>query len=237
MQDILFIDTFGDSCNVTFLTGHSTDQPVERSDRNGRAHARLLAVFTDEIIHKAGCKPKGIAVIAGPGSYTGLRIGVSTAKGLAWSMDLPLYAISSLLYVAQQVVSDDDLVKKNGLTVFSVLHARKDEVFLAEFKIEKGTLVRSAEDQALSTEEASQRISMMTDEMIVVAPESDKSDEVDRLGAKVIRVQPSLFNLGPLLTNQLESYRVQHLHSFEPSYLKEFAARKAAKSVFEKLMF
>lgn len=236
MQDLLLIDSFADSCNVTFLTDLGAGEVYECSDHGTRAHARQLAVFTEEIFRESARMPRGIVVIAGPGSYTGLRIGVSTAKGLAWSMDIPLFAVSSLLYVAQQFAAPE-APSKDPLTVFSVLQARSSEVFAAEFKLLAGQLSRIAVDQAWSTPLLRDRIAQETEPYVVVAPFSTKKDEVDNLGFDVVRVKPALKTLSPLLANQLNTYRVQDLNSFEPAYLKEFVARKAAKSVFEKLMF
>jgi len=197
-------------------------------------------VFVSELLKESNRAPSGIVVVAGPGSYTGLRIGVSTAKGLAWSLEVPIYAISSLHYVAQQLMADLSVLKSRSnlpISIFPVLHARKGELFAAEFSFQEGKLNRVAEDQAWSTSDLKQHISSSAGEHVVVAPINSKPDEIDLLKSDVLRIEPSLLNLGPVLENQLDAYRVQDLHSFEPSYLKEFVARKATMSVFEKLLF
>lgn len=95
----------------------------------GYSHSERLHVFIEEIIQEAGLNFKelnAIAVSQGPGSYTGLRIGVSAAKGLCYALDIPLIAIDTLHVLAMQVKS------ANGL-IIPMIDARRMEVYSAIF--------------------------------------------------------------------------------------------------------
>lgn len=93
------------------------------------SHAESLHVFIDEVLTEAGIKTSdlnAVAVSKGPGSYTGLRIGVSAAKGLCFALNIPLIAIDTLTALAKQVVVD------NGFIV-PMLDARRMEVYMSLF--------------------------------------------------------------------------------------------------------
>lgn len=94
---ILHIETATDVCSVVL----ANDRKViaHRESAADRSHASVLAVFIDEVMKEAGVSFKdllAVAVSKGPGSYTGLRIGVSTAKGICYAMNIPLIAVNTL---------------------------------------------------------------------------------------------------------------------------------------------
>src|SRR5690606_35608258 len=92
-------------------------------------HSEKLHLFIDELIKKGEISYKDLSAVAlskGPGSYTGLRIGTSTAKGLCFALDIPLIAIDSLQILAQQVNLNDGLV-------VPMIDARRMEVYIAFF--------------------------------------------------------------------------------------------------------
>lgn len=237
MQNLLAIHTAGDVCSVAFLIPAKERAELVRSSSEPRSHARLLAQMCSELIEEAAHKPSRIVVAAGPGSYTGLRIGVSTAKGLAWSMDVPLYAVSTLECLAEAYVQRAG--KKNVRQVISVMRSRDDEVFASVFEARDARLNRTLVDQAVTTAELRSRIGSQVDSRVIV---SDRQSTLDEVSAVLDCDECALIghdarHLGLVLQNQTRQYLVEDLHSFVPYYLKEFVARKASKSIFDRLPF
>jgi tRNA threonylcarbamoyladenosine biosynthesis protein TsaB len=229
MPDILAIDTYADDCHVALLGGQSD---VLRTASEPRSHASQLALFAQSILADAEHPAQGILVVAGPGSYTGLRIGVSTAKGLAWSMDLPLYAISTLHYLA---LSAEPLPDGSQLVV--AIKARADEVFTARFRVEDGLPKRISPDAPMMLDDFRNWLGSGPSDTVLVVDHPQVLGEMPPDSFEVREVKGQLRSLRPFLSNLLNDFRVNDLNSFEPAYLKEFVARKASKSIFERLPF
>ena len=121
MSLILNIETSSTNCSVTFKNGELIDF-IERFSKF--SHSEKLHQFIKDLIERNNTSIDNLDAIAvgiGPGSYTGLRIGLSTAKGLCYGSDLPLIAISSLLNLAHNVEFD-------GL-IIPTIDARRNEVY------------------------------------------------------------------------------------------------------------
>jgi len=128
---ILHIETATDICSVVLADNGVVI--AEKSSEPIRDHASSLAVFIDEILKESNIKPtalKAIAVSKGPGSYTGLRIGVSTAKGLCYALNIPLIAIATTQSMANQYYLQNK--NYNGYVV-PLLDARRMEVYGAVY--------------------------------------------------------------------------------------------------------
>ena len=128
MPYILNIETATKNCSVALAKDGKTILCKEIAEE-GYSHAERLHVFIDEIIKEAGItfqELSAIAVSQGPGSYTGLRIGVSAAKGLCFALDIPLIAVDTLQVLASQAKVS------NGL-IIPMLDARRMEVYSAIF--------------------------------------------------------------------------------------------------------
>jgi len=125
---ILNIETATKNCSVALAKDGKTILYKEIAEE-GYSHAERLHVFIEEIIKEAGIGYQDLSAIAvsqGPGSYTGLRIGVSAAKGLCFALDIPLIAVDTLQVLASQAKVS------NGL-IISMLDARRMEVYSAIF--------------------------------------------------------------------------------------------------------
>jgi tRNA threonylcarbamoyladenosine biosynthesis protein TsaB len=125
---ILNIETATKNCSVALAKEGKIILCKEIAEE-GYSHAERLHVFIEEIIKEAGITYQDISAIAvsqGPGSYTGLRIGVSAAKGLCFALDIPLIAVDTLQVLASQANVS------NGL-IIPMLDARRMEVFSAIF--------------------------------------------------------------------------------------------------------
>ncbi|HQZ25317.1 MAG TPA: tRNA (adenosine(37)-N6)-threonylcarbamoyltransferase complex dimerization subunit type 1 TsaB [Flavobacterium sp.] len=128
MPYILNIETATKNCSVALAKDGKTILCKEIAEE-GYSHAERLHVFIDEIIKEVGItfqELSAIAVSQGPGSYTGLRIGVSAAKGLCFALDIPLIAVDTLQVLASQAKVS------NGL-IIPMLDARRMEVYSAIF--------------------------------------------------------------------------------------------------------
>ncbi|EIA09433.1 tRNA (adenosine(37)-N6)-threonylcarbamoyltransferase complex dimerization subunit type 1 TsaB [Flavobacterium frigoris] len=131
MNYILNIETSTKNCSVSIAKAGKTIICKEIAEE-GYSHAERLHVFIEASLKEAGITYKDLSAIAvsqGPGSYTGLRIGVSAAKGLCFALDLPLIAVDTLKVLASQVTIS------NGLIV-PMIDARRMEVYSAIFNTE-----------------------------------------------------------------------------------------------------
>lgn len=131
---ILNIESSTGVCSVSISGGF--DIISFRESKTGRSHAALLTVFVEEVMKESGLKfseLSAVAVSGGPGSYTGLRIGVSAAKGICYAAGLPLIAVNTLATMAQMVLSShNELVDENCL-LCPMIDARRMEVYMALF--------------------------------------------------------------------------------------------------------
>ena len=114
----------------------------------GLTHSQTLMPMVEDMLRNAAlplAEMDAVAVAAGPGSFTGLRIGVSAAKGLAWALDLPCAAVSTLEAMARP------LAHARGVLVCA-MDARRQQVYNALFRADGEKLTRLSEDRALSLE-------------------------------------------------------------------------------------
>lgn len=238
MPNILSIETSADACSVSLLTGNrlvclEADEP--------RNHARMLVPLIEQLLAAEGVELDGVCVDAGPGSYTGLRIGVSTAKGLSWSLGIPLYAISSLALMAAGAVMDGDADKgdggareaASGRGYRPVIPARGSEVYTALYTW-NGTQLTTLEQPGVHTVDDLASPSS-GDLLIASTPAMAERLGLQNMSADVIAPhskQASLF-----LRNPGDVYRVEDVSSFEPLYLREFEAKQPAVSIFDRLPF
>lgn len=128
MSYILNIETATKNCSVALAKDGKTILCKEIAEE-GYSHAERLHVFIEAIIEEAGIALQDLSAIAvsqGPGSYTGLRIGVSAAKGLCYALDIPLIAVDTLQALAAQVTISSGLI-------IPMIDARRMEVYSAVF--------------------------------------------------------------------------------------------------------
>jgi tRNA threonylcarbamoyladenosine biosynthesis protein TsaB len=128
LEYILNIETATKNCSVALAKEGKTILCKEIAEE-GYSHAERLHVFIEEIIAEAGITVNDLAAIAvsqGPGSYTGLRIGVSAAKGLSYALGIPLIAVDTLKTLASQVIVSKGII-------IPMIDARRMEVYSAIF--------------------------------------------------------------------------------------------------------
>lgn len=122
---------------------------AESYQNTGMTHSQTLLSMAQDMLSAAGLQPsdvQAVAVAAGPGSFTGVRIGVAAAKGFAWGAQLPCYGVSTLEAMART------LGVYSG-TVVCTMDARRSQVYNAIFSAQAGKLNRLCEDRAISLED------------------------------------------------------------------------------------
>ena len=135
-----------------------------RFANEGQTHSVTLMPMMDEMLRSAGLTLKVIGVIAvshGPGSFTGLRIGISAAKGLAWAGELPCCGVSTLEAMAENGRHFEGLI-------IGAMDARRQQIYNALFSCRGGELTRLCEDRAISLEELYEEIKNRKERKLVV---------------------------------------------------------------------
>jgi len=127
---ILYIETSTNVCSVAVSENSNLLFSVSNSE--GMNHAAMLSLFIEEALNQlknSNKKLDAVAVSSGPGSYTGLRIGVSTAKGLCYGLDIPLIAISTLEIIT--IAALTKIEDKGNFLICPMIDARRMEVYAA----------------------------------------------------------------------------------------------------------
>lgn len=231
---ILALETATTVCSVALIDdgnvvyAHHLHEP--------RAHAQKLAQMIETALHETRLtfpQLDAIAVSKGPGSYTGLRIGVSTAKGLAFAHDLPLIGINALEGLAQSVLKD---VPENAV-ICVLFDARRNESFMAAFRKKEGELYLYMETCSVFVETLEETLALEPNEMLYLV-----GDGAAKSVAGFSEVQPILLPLETHFPNasgiaecaakRLKKHDFEEVASFEPFYLKDFEAKPSKKIPF-----
>ena len=136
----------------------------ESYQNTGLTHSQTLMVMAEDLLKSCNLSVRdveAVAVAAGPGSFTGVRIGVAAAKGFAWGGELPCYGVSTLEAMALSLGAWDGYV-------VPAMDARRNQVYTAIFRAEKGVLSRVEEDMAISLEELKEKIKNFSEPVFLV---------------------------------------------------------------------
>ena len=217
---ILSIETTTTNCSVALSKDGETLLLKEDYGEN-YSHAERLHVYINELLNEAKVKREdlyAIAVSKGPGSYTGLRIGVSAAKGLCYALDIPLISISTLEALSHQVKTD------NGI-IIPMLDARRLEVYSAIFSSEH-TLLREIQAEVL--EASSYNDFLENNAVYFVGNGVEKTRTlITHKNANFIEGKlPSANEMSFLAYNKYQKSDTEDVAYFEPYYLKDFVAIK-----------
>jgi tRNA threonylcarbamoyladenosine biosynthesis protein TsaB len=221
---ILNIETTTTNCSVS-LSKNGETLVLKEDYGQGYSHAERLHVFIDQVLGEKSIKPEqldAIAVSKGPGSYTGLRIGVSAAKGLCFALDIPLISIATLESLAHQVKD------AKGMIV-PMLDARRMEVYSAVFSSDYKQI---RETQAQILEESSFKAYLDTDMVSFIGNGVEKTkDLIKHSNAQFIDAKlPSANEMSVLSYQKFQEKNFEDVAYFEPYYLKDFVAIKSKKS-------
>ena len=212
-------------CSVAISYGGELLALKELNERN--VHASQITLFIDEVMKKAGKNYNeldAIAVSKGPGSYTGLRIGVSTAKGLCFALDIPLISVDTLEAMASgflQKYPDTD----GASLLCPMIDARRMEVYTAVYDA-KITQIEPVSAKIL--DEQTFKKYLEVNEVIVFGDGARKSQPLYSVNPnyRVAEFENSAAHLSYLALRKLENDEIEDLAYFEPFYLKDFIAGK-----------
>ena len=136
----------------------------ESYQNTGLTHSQTLMVMAEDLLKTCGYTPKqvqAVAVAAGPGSFTGIRIGVAAAKGFAWGAELSCYGVSTLEAMARSLGIYDGYV-------MPVMDARRSQVYNALFLAEGGKLTRIREDRAIALADLAEDVKILEKPIFLV---------------------------------------------------------------------
>jgi tRNA threonylcarbamoyladenosine biosynthesis protein TsaB len=235
MSLILCIETGTDVCSVGLA---ENGQLVALRESCGRDHARNVAVYVDELLRERDIDADEIDAIAvgkGPGSYTGLRIGVSFAKGLCYGLGKPLIAIGSLdalVEVAREdaeagIVDVDDFERA---TLCPMVDARRMEVYTQLFN-GRGEAQGEVEAKIIDEQSFAEEI-VAAEEFVIFGNGAAKCAGTLSERVKLIDIAPSARGLARLAQEALDAGRTEDIAYFEPFYLKNFVVTTSKKKLF-----
>ena len=223
MAIVLSLETSGGVCSVALHEGEELIAVVEI--HREQSHAAKLAVLINEVVQLAGIgldKVQAVAVSSGPGSYTGLRIGVSTAKGLCYALSVPLIAVGTLELMATAVSK----VNVMQAWLCPMIDARRMEVY-CRLSDATGNELQGVEARVI--DEMSFAGELDSHHIIFFGDGAEKCTDVIKHdnAAFIHGVRPSAAHMGGMAAAKLQSGRIEDIVAFEPFYLKEFRILKA----------
>ncbi|QZT35799.1 tRNA (adenosine(37)-N6)-threonylcarbamoyltransferase complex dimerization subunit type 1 TsaB [Halosquirtibacter xylanolyticus] len=233
MALILNIETATEICSVCL----SKDGVVThiKENKEGLNHANLLTVFIEDILKEADIKATdldAVAVSSGPGSYTGLRIGVSAAKGICYGANIPLISISTLQAMANHAATSQE-EKTNNTLYASLIDARRMEVFSAFYDIENNI---QRQINADIIDEESYRDMLEQHPVVFVGNGVEKCkaalNHTNAIFAEEIKASSAYF--APIAEKKFQQQEFESVAYFEPFYLKDFVATQSKKNILGK---
>lgn len=230
---ILQIETATQVCSAALSANGETVAFIDVDEPN--VHASQLTLLVDELLQKTGLGFGDLAAVAvsrGPGSYTGLRIGVSTAKGLCYAADLPLIGIDTLAGMAAGFVAASGGSPGVNTLICPMIDARRMEVYAAVYdqklQLSKPTAAVVVDEQTFGYLEPYQHITLFGSGAGKLATVFAGHPQVD--------VKPGFKNSASYLSNlsyrALLDKRFVDLAYFEPYYLKDFVATTPKRQLF-----
>ena len=223
---LLCIETSGKNCSVALFEGLQLVS-IREVHTEQFSHSENLHVFIEQVLKESNLQPKAIkaiAISAGPGSYTGLRIGVATAKGLCYGWDIPLIALPTLRILAEQVTYEFTDIEY----IIPMIDARRMEVFTAVYSHDFSPIL-------------GERAEILTESIFDTYLNKGKTIF---LGDGITKFQaickhknayfwqnkfPSAKQMGRLALEKYQAQAFEDIAYFEPFYLKEVYLVKSEK--------
>lgn len=229
MSKIILIETSTALCSTALaVDGRIAEY---RESTQPRAHAAMTAVFVKEMLDAQGLRAAdcdAVCVSAGPGSYTGLRVGSSTAKGLCFAAGIPLLAAGTLEVLAWQAVQDG-LVPEGCRYIIPMIDARRMEVYTAVFSPDLRKLTPT-EPMVVDAGSFADRLS--EGPVLFIGDAAGKCSEVIGSGnAHFVQTCPRASSMIGPAERELAARNFRDTAYFEPFYLKQFIATVSRKKI------
>lgn len=226
MSTLLCIETATAACSVALLRDGVVTGLRETQITN--SHAAMVAVFIDELIRDHLSGPSGIdgvVVSSGPGSYTGLRIGVSTAKGLCYALDVPLLSVETTLSMARGMKTAFTDALDLPILYAPMIDARRMEVYTAlynnELKMVKPVSAEIIQEDMFDA--------LLQDHHIVLAGDGAEKSKAELHHPNLHYIDNfinSAAHMASIAADKFEQHLFEDTAYFEPFYLKDFIAGK-----------
>lgn len=225
MAILLNLETATTNCSVSL----SKDEQIialKENNAENYSHSEQLHIFIKEALQEASLSFSdldAVAISKGPGSYTGLRIGVSAAKGLCFALDIPLISIPTLESMAHQIKL------QVGETVIPVLDARRMEVYSCVYDAGHQEI---RETRAEIIDEGSFAEYVSTSKVYLIGSGAEKCRGVlehsnFQFDATIV---PSAREMAPLAFEKFRAKQFEDVAYFEPYYLKDFVIQSKKKA-------
>jgi tRNA threonylcarbamoyladenosine biosynthesis protein TsaB len=221
---ILCIETATGVCSVALCDDNSVISVLEAP--HGMSHSSRLTVIIQELLRNASVEARqldAVSVSKGPGSYTGLRIGVSVAKGIAYSAEIPLIGINTLIAMCHGYLTKNPLSADSTTLLCPMIDARRMEVYNALFTPD-AKMLRETSADIITGSSYSDRLE--TEKIIFFGNGADKCrsaiTSTNAIFAEGFSLSASYLHKPSV--NALREKRFEDVAYFEPYYLKEFIA-------------
>lgn len=217
---ILCLETTGDRCTLAISAGARV---IARAEAPAvRAHAEALAPLCERLLHETGIRPDAVAISAGPGSYTGLRIGTSLAKGLCYAWNVPLIAVDTLALMADAVRREAHDAGK--MRFIPMIDARRMEVYTAVYD-ENLRCLEAVHAKILEPDDFR---AYAEDAVVFFAGSGAAKWKAHCIWSRDARFavagDPLAWNMPLPALQAFQAGKVEDLAYFEPLYLKPFMA-------------
>ena len=217
---ILAFETSAKAASAVLLDGNKL--LAESYQNTGMTHSQTLMVMAEDMLKQCGktaTDVDAVAVAEGPGSFTGVRIGVAAAKGFAWGREIPCYGVSTLEAMAESLGIYDGYV-------CPVMDARRSQVYNALFEVNRGKIVRIREDRAISLDDLAEDVKKLEKPVFLVGDGSNLcyNTLLERVPSLVLppehRMHQRAVGVGLIAARQMTAGVPGDAASLTPNYLR-----------------
>ena len=221
-ERILLIETSTLTCSLALSNGLVI--LAQKIVREPKAHAKIVSILLRELLEETGEKLDScdaVCVSSGPGSYTGLRVGVSFAKGLCYGAGIPLISVGSMELLAHCVI-ERAILPEGCRFIAPMIDARRMEVYTALFT-DRGEEINHVEAHIITNNSF---LSALEDGVVLFCGDGAQKAGtlIDHPNARFLTIDPTADGMLHIALEKLKKRQFEDLAYFEPFYLKDFIA-------------